>query len=276
MHVVVTGALVENGAVLLVHRSPIRRAYPDLWDLPGGHVEAGESELQALAREMREELGVHIVAESSSRLGYLHAGSGEDAVRVGVWHIGDRDGSPTNRAPDEHDDIAWVGISELRDLPLVFGDLAALVRSLPEPDRLPRRDEARTAASPSGPETIPAHRHDRAFRRWLTGRRSPLEPAVRHLAELRRTSVVGSHRACVRTWARRATAACRPTCGRLDRERKAADLWWGGAPGRIRICGLGIRRRSRMAGRSGARLVGPSAAVGQGGSTRSAPVASEA
>jgi 8-oxo-dGTP diphosphatase len=89
MHVVVTGALVENGAVLLVHRSPTRRAYPDLWDLPGGHVEAGESELQALAREMREELGVHIVAESSSRVGDWHAGSGEDAVHVGVWQIGD-------------------------------------------------------------------------------------------------------------------------------------------------------------------------------------------
>ncbi|MET8644515.1 NUDIX domain-containing protein [Streptomyces sp. NPDC004675] len=134
MHVVVTGALIENGAVLLVHRSPTRRAYPDLWDLPGGHVEAGESELQALAREMREELGVHIVAESSSRLGALHAGSGDDAVHVGVWQIGDWVGSPTNRAPDEHDDIAWVGISELGGLPLVHGDLAALVRSLPEPE----------------------------------------------------------------------------------------------------------------------------------------------
>ncbi|MFG1869138.1 NUDIX domain-containing protein [Micromonospora arborensis] len=73
MHVVVCGALVENGAVLLVHRSPTRWAYPDLWDLPGGHVEAGESELSALAREMHEELGVNIVAESSSRLGDLHA-----------------------------------------------------------------------------------------------------------------------------------------------------------------------------------------------------------
>ncbi len=133
MHVVVTGALVENGAVLLVHRSPTRRAYPDLWDLPGGHVEAGESELQALAREMREELGVRIVAESSSRLGDLQAGSGEDAVHVGVWQIGDWVGSPTNRAPDEHDDIAWVGISELGGLPLVHRDLAALVRSLPDP-----------------------------------------------------------------------------------------------------------------------------------------------
>ena len=55
-----------------------------------------------------EELGVRIVVESSSRLGDLRAGSGEDAVHVGVWLIGDWDGSPANRAPDEHDDIAWV------------------------------------------------------------------------------------------------------------------------------------------------------------------------
>ncbi|TNH26595.1 NUDIX domain-containing protein [Micromonospora orduensis] len=138
MHVVVTGALVENGAVLLVHRSPTRRAFPDLWDLPGGHVEAGESELQALAREMREELGVQIVAESASRLGDLHSGSGEDAVRVGVWQVGDWVGSPTNRAPDEHDDIAWVGFSELGGLPLVHGGLVALVRALPGRERARR------------------------------------------------------------------------------------------------------------------------------------------
>ncbi|MEU9506016.1 NUDIX domain-containing protein [Micromonospora sp. NPDC048170] len=121
--------------------------------MPGGHVEADESELQALAREMREELGVHIVAESSSRLGDWHAGSGEDAVHVVVWQVGDWVGSPTNRAPDEHDDIAWIGINELSDLPLAHGDLAALLRSLPGPDRLPRRDEVRTTASPSGSES---------------------------------------------------------------------------------------------------------------------------
>ncbi|WP_018219735.1 NUDIX domain-containing protein [Salinispora pacifica] len=148
---VVCGALVENGAILLVHRSPTRRAYPDLWDLPGGHVEAGEPELQAFAREMREELGVHIVMESSSRLGDWHAGSGEDAVHVSVWLIGDWVGSPINRAPEEHDDIAWVGINELGGLPLVFGALPALLRSLPELGRLARRDEPRTTASPSGP-----------------------------------------------------------------------------------------------------------------------------
>lgn len=49
---VVVGALVRGGQVLLVHRRPDKDANPDAWDLPGGLVEAGESELDALAREL--------------------------------------------------------------------------------------------------------------------------------------------------------------------------------------------------------------------------------
>ncbi|MEU1887597.1 NUDIX domain-containing protein [Micromonospora sp. WMMD987] len=133
MHIVVCGALVVDDTVLLVHRSPARRAYPDLWDLPGGHVEADESERQALARELREEVGVEIVAESCSRLGDLRSGSGESAVNVAVWHVGAWLGSPTNRAPAEHDAIAWVRLSELGGLPLVHGGLPALLGALNGP-----------------------------------------------------------------------------------------------------------------------------------------------
>ena len=49
---IVTAALVREGQVLIVHRSPNRHVHPDVWDLPGGHIDAGETELAALAREM--------------------------------------------------------------------------------------------------------------------------------------------------------------------------------------------------------------------------------
>ena len=51
-----------------MHRSPNRRAYPDVWDLPGGHIETGETELAALTREMHEELGVQIATGSTTHL----------------------------------------------------------------------------------------------------------------------------------------------------------------------------------------------------------------
>ena len=50
------GALIRDGTVLLVKRSPQMRFYPDVWDLFGGHVEGGESSEDALRREAMEEL----------------------------------------------------------------------------------------------------------------------------------------------------------------------------------------------------------------------------
>ena len=38
-HDVVAALLVRADRVLLCHRSPDRRWFPDVWDFPGGHVE---------------------------------------------------------------------------------------------------------------------------------------------------------------------------------------------------------------------------------------------
>ena len=43
-------ALLRDGRVLLVHRHPLRENYPDCWDLPGGHVESGETPTEAARR----------------------------------------------------------------------------------------------------------------------------------------------------------------------------------------------------------------------------------
>jgi 8-oxo-dGTP diphosphatase len=116
MHKIVTAALVHEGRVLLVHRSPNRRVYPDVWDLPGGHIEAGETELDALAREMHEELSVQIATGSAIHLCRLEVGRGEESVRFSAWIVGEWEGTPTNAAPDEHDEIRWFQPEELPPL----------------------------------------------------------------------------------------------------------------------------------------------------------------
>lgn len=60
-HQVVAGLLRRDGRGLLLHRAPTRRWYPDCWDLPGGHVEHGETAHAALQRELLEELGITAV-----------------------------------------------------------------------------------------------------------------------------------------------------------------------------------------------------------------------
>jgi 8-oxo-dGTP pyrophosphatase MutT (NUDIX family) len=110
---VVVGALVRESRVLLVHRSPDKRAYPGVWDLPGGVIEAGESELGALTRELHEELGVRIATGSTSHLCRLTAGPAEEPALLSAWLVREWQGTPANVAPEEHDDLGWFGIEEL-------------------------------------------------------------------------------------------------------------------------------------------------------------------
>ncbi|MFG3094470.1 NUDIX hydrolase [Streptomyces sp. NPDC048202] len=53
------GAVIlnRNGHAFAQKRSLDRRLFPDCWDIVGGHVEPGESLLDALAREVEEETG---------------------------------------------------------------------------------------------------------------------------------------------------------------------------------------------------------------------------
>ena len=113
MHKVVLGALVHGDRVLLVHRRPDKRAYPGVWDLPGGLMEAGESELVALTRELHEELGVRIAAGSASHLCRWTAGSEREPALLSAWIVRDWQGNPANLAPEEHDDFGWFGLEEL-------------------------------------------------------------------------------------------------------------------------------------------------------------------
>jgi 8-oxo-dGTP diphosphatase len=113
---VVVGALVHDGRVLLAHRRPDKRAYPNVWDLPGGVVEAGETELGALSRELHEELGVHIETGSVSHLCRLTAGPEDDPALLSAWLVRNWEGAPANVAPEEHDDIGWFDLEELPSL----------------------------------------------------------------------------------------------------------------------------------------------------------------
>jgi 8-oxo-dGTP diphosphatase len=60
---VVAGLIREGGRVLLTQRKPGRHLGL-AWEFPGGKVEAGETDEEALRREMREELGVEVAVGS--------------------------------------------------------------------------------------------------------------------------------------------------------------------------------------------------------------------
>ena len=123
MRICVGALLVSRGRILLVHRRTDREWYPNVWDIPGGHV-GEETHGEALARELSEELGVQIMAPTDPPFRLLEG----DGYRMGVWILTAWTGTPVNKAAEEHDEIRWVTISELDDLLLADPSYRELFR----------------------------------------------------------------------------------------------------------------------------------------------------
>ncbi|MDX3308267.1 (deoxy)nucleoside triphosphate pyrophosphohydrolase [Streptomyces sp. NPDC054884] len=125
--VVVGAALFDDDGRLLAAR---RSAPPDLagrWELAGGKVEEGETPEAALARELREELGV--AAEVVERV------PGEWPLKspyvLQVWSARLRPGSAAPRPLQDHDALRWLTPDEIwhvdwleQDVPAVRATLA--------------------------------------------------------------------------------------------------------------------------------------------------------
>ena len=97
-------AIVSAGAVLAAHR----RTPPVGWEFPGGKVEDGESEVDALVRECREELGVDIA------VGALLGEVAHGAIVLRVYRATLLAGEP---APlTDHDELRWRALDDLGGL----------------------------------------------------------------------------------------------------------------------------------------------------------------
>ena len=106
-------ALIEGGRLLLGHRHPDRRWYPDCWDLVGGHVEPGEPPEEAARRECREQIAVDVIDLQPIPVHLDDPALTAHAFLATTWT-----GQPTNAAPDEHDTISWFTSGELPSLRL--------------------------------------------------------------------------------------------------------------------------------------------------------------
>lgn len=125
-HHVVAGVLVRGTTVLMGHRSPERRWYPDVWDLPGGHVEPGEDEPAALARELHEEIGV-VLRDPVPMTRFE-----DDELVLSLWVVRAWDGEPRNLQPHEPDALRWVGAADLPGLRLAHPAYVEVLRQAVE------------------------------------------------------------------------------------------------------------------------------------------------
>ena len=109
VHVAVGVILDARRSILITRRAPDAHQ-GDLWEFPGGKVEAGESLEKALARELREELGITI-GRTSPLLEIRHD-YGDKAVLLDVHVVWEFSGEAR---PLEDQPMAWVRTCELQD-----------------------------------------------------------------------------------------------------------------------------------------------------------------
>ncbi len=116
----------KNKKVFLVHHKK-----SGFWIAPGGHIDTGESVVQAVNRETREELGVENAFADSSKPFLFTICPIENTVQAckihfDIWYLLKTDGSDFNIDPAEFLDAKWMTIEEARKIVTVPENLKAL------------------------------------------------------------------------------------------------------------------------------------------------------
>ena len=106
----VVGALLFNSERrILACRRPPQDVWAGWWEFPGGKIDEGETEKEALRREIMEELG--IIVNPKSRVASLQYEYEDRFVSLSIWDCGVVDQESID--VKEHDLISWLDQSSL-------------------------------------------------------------------------------------------------------------------------------------------------------------------
>jgi 8-oxo-dGTP diphosphatase len=125
---VVAAVLVNRVGEVLIAQRPPGKWQEGRWEFPGGKLEPGESEEQAVRRELTEELGIRV--EVTERLTGCRHDYGDRCVEMGLWLVLRYAGEPQGL---DGQALKWVSLARLpkedlleADLPLIPALTAAL------------------------------------------------------------------------------------------------------------------------------------------------------
>ena len=133
---VAVGVLIRaDGTVLITRRSP-HAALGGLWEFPGGKLEAGETVVVALRRELHEELGI-VVQDAEPALQVHHSDSVQTVI-LHVWQVHTWHGTPHGR---EGQPLRWVKPEQLSEFAFPAADTPIItwLQQTPSQADLPQR-----------------------------------------------------------------------------------------------------------------------------------------
>lgn len=112
----------EKGKVLIAHRNPTGQM-GSRFEFPGGKVDEGESEEQAIKREMSEEFGIEVSVLNKITTGHFIHNEKESLLEVYLIKV-PHDGMTEKYKLTEHTDYKWVNIDDIPKENFVDSDLS--------------------------------------------------------------------------------------------------------------------------------------------------------
>lgn len=114
---VVAGALFDRDGRVLIAERPAGKPLAGRWEFPGGKLNPGEAEQQALARELAEELGVAVTASRPfMRLRHQYP---QRTIELSMWIVESFTGCVS---PLDGQRLKWVSPGQLRDEDILEAD----------------------------------------------------------------------------------------------------------------------------------------------------------
>ena len=114
---VASGIIIKDNKILIGLRSKKDQG-GGLWEFPGGKIELEESDINAVIRELKEELGIDVSVEQKV-MQYIHKYK-NTLYDISFFEINSFKGEVKMNV---HDEIKWVDLSTLKNYVFISGDL---------------------------------------------------------------------------------------------------------------------------------------------------------
>ena len=108
IHVAVGVIYHPDYPAVLISKRQGEQHFAGYWEFPGGKIQDNENTLEALSRELHEELGINII-EAYPLLKVEHDYN-DKKVLLDVWHVDSFSGEPSGK---EGQDVRWITIDNL-------------------------------------------------------------------------------------------------------------------------------------------------------------------